>query len=76
MNKYLEAINKGRGITIIAQNELADSATFWKSGTQYRSFSLNFGIMDRSDMTDERFIKHMEKMENENALIFIRGYLD
>ena len=75
-SKYLEALNNGREVVIISADENDDSAIFWKSNGKIYSFSVNMGTLERTDQTAERLQKHFERMEAENAQIFIRGYAD
>lgn len=71
---HYEALKDGKEIVIISKNQRADSAIFWADsfGNIY-SFNRSFGSMKRDDMTPERLEKHITKMHEEEAEIFLRG---
>lgn len=73
-NKYVEALNNGAEVVIVSANPADNSAIYWKRGGNYFTFCTATGEMERSrDYNDERFVKHLQKMQNDAALIFIRG---
>lgn len=73
-NKYVEALNNGAEVVIVSANPADNSAIYWKRSGNYFTFCTATGEMERSrDYNDERFIKHLQKMQNDAALIFIRG---
>lgn len=79
MKKYSDLLKSGREIVVIDNtNEYCDSAIFWYSNYEkcYYSFNRSMGILERPDMTDDRFNQHMENMKKEDASIFVRGYRD
>ena len=71
---HYEALQDGREIVIISNDPLADSAIFYatRTGNIY-SFNRSNGVMARPDMTPERLEKHITKMHNEGAEIYLRG---
>lgn len=74
MNEYIEALNSGKEIVIVAENENYLSAIFWKTvAGKIRSFNTEFGIIECNYMDDSAFIEHINLMIDENAIIFIRG---
>lgn len=76
-NPYIDALNKHREIVIVSQNENEYSAIFWKDAAGIIcSFNYSFGILKRPEYTNERFLEHIKAMQEDNALIFIRGCND
>ena len=78
MGKYLDAVNKGREVVIITgenDNE-SQSAIFWKLDGVFHTFTVELGVLPRTDMTDARFEKHIQNMLRAECFVFIRGFED
>lgn len=76
-NPYIEALNKHREVVIVSNNDREYSAIFWKDAAGIIcSFNHTFGILKRPEYTNERFLEHIKTMQEDNALIFIRGCND
>lgn len=77
MNQYIEALKNGKEIVIIANDPKCSSAIFWiNDDGNIVTFSRHLGIFERDifdGFTLSDFEKHIQIMEEENALIFIRG---
>lgn len=78
MSKYLDAVNKGREVVIVTgeNDSESQSAIFWKMGDFFHSFNVEMGMLPRTDMTDARFEKHIQRMLKEGCYVFIRGFED
>lgn len=76
MNGYIKALNAGSEVVIISKNTNDDSCIFWKTCGTYYSFNRSFHVLERTDMTDDRFLAHIQKMGQEGAQFFIRGRND
>lgn len=76
-NPYIEALNSHKEIVIVSQDDREYSAIFWKDKAGIIcSFNYSFGVLKRPEYTNERLLEHIENMQKENALIFIRGCND
>lgn len=77
MNQYIKALQSGEEVIIIANNPKYSSAIFWMNNDgNIVTFSRHLGIIERNvfdDFTLSDFEKHIQIMEEENALIYIRG---
>lgn len=71
----IKHLKNGSEIVIISDDPDTNSAIFWtdRAGVIY-SFTREFGVMERSDLTFDRLEKHLKNMDAENAHIFFRGY--
>ena len=73
-NSYYEVMRDGKEIVIISKDELADSAIFYMTRAGVIcSFNRSFGLMDRPDMSKERFERHIRKMLDEGSSVIVRG---
>ena len=77
MNKYIDAMRDGAEVVVIASDPKCSSAIFWiNEDGNIVTFSRHLGIFERDifdGFTLSDFEKHIQIMEEENALIFIRG---
>ena len=77
MNQYVKALQSGAEVVIISSDNKCCSAVFWMNNDgNIVTFSRHLGIFERTDFdgfTLSDFEKHIQNMEEENALIFIRG---
>ena len=73
MNGYIKALNMGKEVVIVSGGIFDNSAIFWKQDGIIKSFTRSFGVMERPDMTEQRFIDHIEALAREGAQFFIRG---
>ena len=73
--EYMEALNQGKEVIIIAPFEEYNSAIFWKKRGRLYSFTRELGILERrpEELSEADLLQHFEDMENEEAMIFIRG---
>ena len=70
--KYYNALKAGREVVILGSHD-QNSSVFWMAGGVICSWTRELGMMERDDMTADRFTNHCKKMLDEHCLLFIRG---
>ena len=73
--EYCKALKSGREVVIMAMSNKSRELTtiFWMDGNMIYSWNREFGMVDREDMTLERFAQHCDKMRESGHAVAIRG---
>ena len=69
MKRYIVGLNSGKKIVIVASY---NSEIFWKKNNMYYCYNREFGNKKCSYMDDKSMIEYIERMLEEDAMIFVR----
>lgn len=69
MKRYIDSLNYGKKIVIATSY---NSEIFWKENNTYYCFNREFGTKKCSYMDDKSMIEYIERMLEEDEIIFVR----
>ncbi len=73
MKRYIDALNHGKELVIVANETGCYSSIFWKTDGKYFCFSRAMGVIQHNYMDDSAMLEHINMLLDEDAMLFIRG---
>ena len=73
--EYVKAIKAGREVVITPLCDKSHELTtvFWMVDGTVMSWNRELGMMERGDMSRERFASHCDRMREDGKAVMIRG---
>lgn len=72
MNKYLQALRRGREVVVICEDSECASAIYWMHNGRIKTFSRYMGIIEHT-ASPEEISEELQHLESEDCRVYIRG---